>query len=128
VSERYSSFEPGGRRWLWQRITAAFLVVVLAFHFFLLHFVHHANEVTFAMSAGRMQQLSYYSLMVLFLLTATFHGVNGVYNALVNQGLSGTKRTVVKWTLVVASAVLIVQGIRTANAWAGIELLTLSVI
>jgi Succinate dehydrogenase/Fumarate reductase transmembrane subunit. len=122
VSERYSSFEPGGRRWLWQRVTAAFLVVVLAFHFFLLHFVHHADEVTFAMSAGRMETLSYYSLMVLFLLTATFHGVNGVYNALVNTGLSGRQRTAVKWTLVVASVVLIVQGIRTANAWAGISL------
>jgi len=48
--------------------------------------------------------------------------VNGVYNALVNQGLSGTKRTAVKWTLIAASVVLIVQGIRTANAWAGIPL------
>jgi succinate dehydrogenase / fumarate reductase membrane anchor subunit len=123
VSERYTSFEPGGRLWLWQRLTAAFLVVVLAFHFFLLHFVYHADEVTFALSQARMQQWTYYSLMILFLVTATFHGVNGVYNALINQGLSGRKRTVVKWTLVVASAVLIVQGVRTANAWAGIDLL-----
>ncbi|WP_136601880.1 succinate dehydrogenase [Salinigranum halophilum] len=119
MAERYSSFKPGGRRWLWQRITAAFLVIVLAFHFFLLHFVNHADEVTFALSSARMEQLSYYSLMVLFLVTATFHGVNGVYNALVNQGLTGTKLQVVKGTLIFASAVLIIQGIRTANAWAG---------
>ncbi|OYR55360.1 succinate dehydrogenase [Halorubrum halodurans] len=122
MAQRYSSFDKGGRMWLLQRITAAFLLVVLAFHFFLLHFVHHADEVSFLMSAGRMETMSYYSLMVLFLLTATFHGVNGVYNALVNQGLTGTKRTVIKWTLVAASVVLIVQGIRTANAWAGIPL------
>ncbi|MFB6096457.1 MAG: succinate dehydrogenase hydrophobic membrane anchor subunit [Haloferacaceae archaeon] len=122
MAERYSSFETGGRRWLWQRITAAFLIVVLAFHFFLLHFVNHAAEVTFALSQARMEQLTYYSLMVLFLLTATFHGVNGVYNALINQGLSGTRKQAVKWTLVVASVILIVQGIRTANAWAGIGL------
>ncbi|WP_224335173.1 succinate dehydrogenase hydrophobic membrane anchor subunit [Haloprofundus halobius] len=119
MAERYSSFERGGRRWLWQRITAAFLVVVLAFHFFLLHFVNHADEVTFAASQARMETLTYFSLMILFLVTATFHGVNGVYNALVNQGLEGTKLSVVKWTLVVASAVLIVQGVRTALAWAG---------
>jgi succinate dehydrogenase / fumarate reductase membrane anchor subunit len=123
VSERYSSFEPGGRRWLWQRITAAFLVVVLAFHFFLLHFVNHAAEVTFAASSARMSQWTYYSLMVLFLVTATFHGVNGVYNALINQGLSGRRRQAVKWTLIAASAVLIVQGVRTANEWAGISLI-----
>ncbi|MFO7833694.1 MAG: succinate dehydrogenase [Halohasta sp.] len=119
MAEHYSSFTKGGRLWLWQRITAAFLVVVLAFHFFLLHFVYHADEVTLAMSQARMETLSYYSLMILFLFTATFHGVNGVYNALVNQGLTGTKRQVVKWTLVTASVVLLVQGVRTANAWAG---------
>ncbi|MEZ3115216.1 succinate dehydrogenase [Halobaculum sp. MBLA0147] len=123
MSERYSSFERGGRRWLWQRITAAFLVVVLAFHFFLLHFVNHAAEVTFAASSARMSTWTYYSLMVLFLLTATFHGVNGVYNALINQGLSGRRRQAVKWTLIAASAVLIVQGVRTANEWAGISLI-----
>jgi succinate dehydrogenase / fumarate reductase membrane anchor subunit len=122
MSERYSSFEPGGRRWLWQRITAAFLVVVLAFHFFLLHFVNHAADVTFALSQARMQQWTYYSLMILFLITATFHGVNGVYNALINQGLTGRKKQAVKYTLIAASAVLIVQGVRTANAWAGISI------
>ncbi|ATW87256.1 succinate dehydrogenase subunit D [Halohasta litchfieldiae] len=120
MAEHYSSFTKGGRLWLWQRITAAFLVVVLAFHFFLLHFVYHADEVTFALSQARMETLSYYSLMILFLFAATFHGVNGVYNALINQGLTGTKRQVVKWTLVAASVVLLTQGVRTANAWAGI--------
>ncbi|ESS10762.1 MAG: succinate dehydrogenase, hydrophobic anchor subunit [uncultured archaeon A07HR60] len=120
MAEHYSSFRQGGKLWLMQRITAAFLVVVLGFHFFFLHFVHHADEVSFLMSSNRMQQWGYYSLMVLFLITATFHGTNGVYNALVNQGLSGRKRTAIKWTLVAASVVLLVQGIRTANAWAGL--------
>jgi succinate dehydrogenase / fumarate reductase membrane anchor subunit len=119
MAEHYSSFTEGGRLWFVQRLTAAFLVIVLAFHFFLLHFVHHADEVTFLMSQARMTNLTYYSLMILFLGTATFHGVNGVYNALVNQGLTGTKRQAVKWTLIAASAVLLVQGVRTANAWAG---------
>ena len=123
MAERYSSFQPGGRRWVWQRITAAFLVLVLAFHFFLLHFVNHAADITFAGSSARMEQLSYLSLMVLFLLTATFHGVNGVYNALINQGIEGTQKKVVKWVLVVASALLIVQGLRTAFTWAGIGIL-----
>ena len=120
MAERYSSFTPGGTMWLLQRVTAAFLIVVLAFHFLLLHFVHHAAEITFAGSQYRMQSVGYYLTMVLFLITATFHGVNGVYNALVNQGLDGTGRTVVKWVLVLASAALIVQGIRVANALAGI--------
>ena len=123
MSERYSSFDRGGRRWFWQRVTAAFLVVVLAFHFFLLHFVNHAAEVTFAASSARMSNWIYYSVMVLFLLAGTFHGVNGVYNALVNQGLSGRRKQAVKYALIFASLVVILQGIHTANAWAGIEIL-----
>jgi succinate dehydrogenase / fumarate reductase membrane anchor subunit len=118
MAERYTSFRRGGRRWLWQRITAAFLIIVLAFHFFLLHFVHHANEVTFGMTQGRMQELAYFSLMVLFLITATFHGVNGVYNALINQGVTGKKKTMMKLVLSAASLLLIVQGLRTAVVWA----------
>ena len=119
MAEHYSSFQRGGVRWLVQRVTAAFLVVVLAFHFFLLHFVHHADEVTFGMSSARMQELTYFSLMVLFLVTATFHGVNGVYNALINQGLAGIQKRVVQGVLIIASALLIVQGLRTAVVWAG---------
>ncbi|MDX1748454.1 MAG: succinate dehydrogenase hydrophobic membrane anchor subunit, partial [Halobacteriales archaeon] len=114
MAEYYSSFERGGTRWLLQRITAVFLVAVLAFHFMLLHFVNHAAEITFQGTSIRMSQLGYLLTMVLFLVTATFHGVNGVYNALVNQGLSGSTKTVVKWGLVVAGVLLIAQGIRLA--------------
>ena len=119
MAERYSSFAPGGTSWLLQRVTAAFLIVVLAFHFFLLHFVNHAADITFAGSAARMAEWGYYATMILFLVTATFHGVNGVYNALINQGLSGTTRTVVKWGLVATGLLLIAQGIRLANVLAG---------
>ncbi|MFP4625730.1 MAG: succinate dehydrogenase hydrophobic membrane anchor subunit [Natronomonas sp.] len=116
MAERYSSFEPNGTLWMLQRITAAFLVVVLAYHFLLLHFVNHAAEITFAGTQVRMSQLGYFLTMVLFLVAATFHGVNGVYNALINQGIDGTPKTVVKWLLVIAGLGLIIQGIRVATA------------
>ena len=102
-----------------QRITAAFLIVVLAFHFFLLHFVTHAADITFAGTQARMEHVGYFLTMVLFLITATFHGVNGVYNALVNQGLSGTPKKVVLAILVLAGLALIGQGTYVALAMAG---------
>jgi succinate dehydrogenase / fumarate reductase membrane anchor subunit len=114
MAERYSSFRNHGTMWLLQRLTAAFLVVVLAFHFFLLHFVNHPADIEFAGTQARMQNVAYFTTMVAFLVTATFHGVNGVYNALVNQGISGTRKRVIKAVLVVASLLLIVQGVRTA--------------
>jgi len=116
MADYYSSFEPKGTRWLLQRITAAFLVVVLAFHFMLLHFVNHAAEITFQGTSVRMSQAGYFLTMVLFLVTATFHGVNGVYNALINQGLDGTGKTAVKYGLALAGLLLIVQGVRVALA------------
>jgi len=85
----------------------------------LLHFVNHAAEITFMGTNARMSQIGYFGTMVAFLVTATFHGVNGVYNALINQGRTCTKQRAVKWTLVFASIVLVAQGIRTAIAMAG---------
>jgi succinate dehydrogenase / fumarate reductase membrane anchor subunit len=122
MSEQYSSFDRKGSRWLLQRLTAAFLVVTLAFHFMLLHFVNHAAEVTFMETQIRMQQPGYLVTMIAFGLTATFHGVNGVYNALVNQGLDGTGKAAVKYLLVIAALVLSVQIIRLALVMAGVTL------
>ncbi len=119
MAERYSSFAPGGTAWLLQRITAAFLIVVLAFHFFLLHFVNHAADVTFLQTQARMQDVGYFLTMVLFLIAAAFHGVNGVYNALVNQGLKGTQKRVVLAVLTLAGIALVIQGIWVALAMGG---------
>ena len=121
MASHYSSFEPKGTRWLLQRLTAAFLVIVLAFHFMLLHFINHAADITATGTAVRMSQIGYFLTMVLFLVAGTFHGVNGVYNALVNQGLDGTQKSAVKWVLIVAGVLLIVQGIRVAFAMTGIQ-------
>jgi succinate dehydrogenase / fumarate reductase membrane anchor subunit len=116
MAEHYSSFERGGRRWLLQRLTAVFLIGVLAFHFILLHFVNHAAEVSFAGTNIRMSQVGYFATMWLFLVTATFHGVNGVYNALVNMGIDGTQKKVVGGVLAVAGIALVIQGTRVAIA------------
>lgn len=119
MAEHYSSFTPGGTMWLLQRVTAAFLIVVLAFHFFLLHFVNHAADITWEGTQIRMQDLGYFLTMVLFLVAAAFHGINGVYNALVNQGLSGTPKKVVLAVLTLAGLGLIAQGTYVALVMRG---------
>jgi succinate dehydrogenase / fumarate reductase membrane anchor subunit len=120
MAEHYSSFERGTWRWVLQRVTAVFLIGVLAFHFILLHFVNHAAEVSFAGTSARMSGILYFSLMWLFLVTAAFHGVNGVYNGLVNMGLEGTQKRVVGGLLALAGIALVIQGTRVAVAMAGI--------
>lgn len=122
MAEYYTSFSRDDTRWLLQRVTAVFLIGVLAFHFMLLHFVHHAYEIELAGTHARMGQPGYFITMVSFLIAATFHGVNGVYNALVNQGLEGTPRTATKYGLIIAGLLLIAQGIRVALVMANVTI------
>ncbi|MFB6094289.1 MAG: succinate dehydrogenase [Halanaeroarchaeum sp.] len=119
MAERYSSFESGSTLWFLQRVTAAVLVVTLMFHFFWLHFVNHAAEITFAGTEYRMQQIGYFAALLLFLVAGAFHGVNGVYNALINQGLTGTPKRALRWILAVGGLLLVVQGVRVALAMSG---------
>ena len=119
MAEHYSSFQQGTWRWFLQRVTAVFLIGALAFHFILLHFINHAASITFAGTEARMSGIIYFSLMWLFLVTAAFHGINGVYNALVNMGLKGTKQKVVAGVLVLAGILLVIQGTRVAIAMSG---------
>ena len=119
MAEHYSSFERSSLLWVLQRVTAVFLIGVLAFHFVLLHFVNHAADITFAGTQARMGQVGYFSLMWLFLVTAAFHGLNGVYNALINMGLEGTQKKVVAAVLVVSGVLLVVQGTYVALAMNG---------
>lgn len=123
MAERYSSFANHGRLWFLQRVSAALLIFLLAFHFFQLHFVQHAADITFEGSQLRMENPIYYVTMLIFLFAATFHGLNGAYNALINQGLDGRAKVAVKWVLVLAGLALIVQGIRLANVLAGVQFL-----
>ena len=121
MAERYSSFASHGRLWFLQRVTAALLILLLAFHFFQLHFVQHAADITLEGSQLRMENPVYYATMIVFLVAATFHGLNGAYNALINQGLDGRAKVAVKWVIILAGVALIVQGIRLANVLAGVE-------
>lgn len=102
--------------WFLQRVTAAVLLVTLAFHFILLHFLNHAAEVTLGGSALRMNQLAYFLTMIVFLVAAAFHGLNGIYNALLNQGLSGRNRQLVFWVTTAVGIIVVVQGVRIALA------------
>jgi len=115
-----SRFESGSVAWFLQRVTAVVLLFVLAFHFLWLHFVNHAADVTLWGSALRMDQLVYFIGMVVFLVTAVYHALNGIYNALLNWGLSGRARQVSFWVFAVVGVVAIVQGIRIAFAMAGV--------
>ncbi|MFB6253336.1 MAG: succinate dehydrogenase [Halobacteriaceae archaeon] len=118
MAEYVSSFREGSTQWFLQRVTAVFLIITLAFHFAFRHFLYHAYNVDFAQSAAFMAQFGYFATMILFLITATFHAVNGIYNAAINQGVTGKPLRVIKYALAFGGILIVIQGIRLALALA----------
>lgn len=114
MTKTQSSFNYSGPLWFLQRVTGIVLIVLLAFHYVVLHFINHPAEITFAGTSMRMEQLWYFLAMILFLVTAAFHSVNGVYNALINEGISGRRKTAAKWVLAAAGVLVIIQGLIVA--------------
>lgn len=108
-----------GIAWIVQRVTAVFLVVVLALHFILLHYVNHPAEITFAGTRARMESVTYFLTMWLFLVTATVHGLNGAYQAVIGYGVSERTQWLARAVGVVAGIGLLIQGTWVALAMAG---------
>lgn len=69
-----------GSQWAWiiQRISAALLVVFVAVHFGIMHFVDPTVEITFASSSLRLQGVLYFIVDAGLLSLGLFHGLNGV--------------------------------------------------
>jgi succinate dehydrogenase / fumarate reductase, membrane anchor subunit len=66
--------------WVLQRITAAVLLVLVAVHFSIMHFVDPTVELTFASSHLRLQSALYFLVDAGLLCLGLFHGLNGIRN------------------------------------------------
>lgn len=69
--------------WLFQRVSAVFLVAGLAVHFLVLHFMIE-RPVTMAKVAERLQAPGWMAFDALLLLCALYHALNGVYGVLLD--------------------------------------------
>ncbi len=120
MSERRpSSFSSQGVSWLLQRVTAVVLIVTLAGHLIQQHAINHAYEIEIGDTVARMSEIGYFAVIWLFLVTAAFHGINGLYQSLIGEGMTGRRQQAIKWLLVILGAVLVIQGTRVAWAMTG---------
>lgn len=69
-----------GSQWAWiiQRFSAALLVVLVAVHFGIMHFVDPTVEITFASSVLRLKGTLYFLVDAGLLTLGLFHGLNGL--------------------------------------------------
>lgn len=101
--------------WYLQRITGGLLLVLLAAHFWVEHFmsapVRH-GQLTYEVVVARLSNPAWRIVDIAFLLVALYHGLNGVRNIVLDYGPPG-RRAVAAMNLT-----LIVVGV--AWAWWGI--------
>jgi succinate dehydrogenase / fumarate reductase membrane anchor subunit len=76
------SSRSGAVAWLLQRISAVILFVLLLFHFLTYHFLTRGRSVDYQQVLERSQSWWFPLLQFAFLLTALYHGLNGVWSVL----------------------------------------------
>jgi len=64
--------------WLFQRITAVILFILVIYHFVFYHFISKGHY-SYAEVAAKMQSPWFNLLQFLFLVTALYHGLNGIW-------------------------------------------------
>ncbi len=70
--------------WLLQRVSAAFLIVLLFIHFWVGHYANFGAPITFAGVQMRLQDALFVIMDSMLLVSVVFHGLNGVRNILLD--------------------------------------------
>lgn len=100
-------------RWLLQRITAILLVLFLAIHIITIHFIP-AEVVNLDNVMGRIHGSTFWLIFYgLFLITALFHGLNGVYEIIIDYNPPTVLRRTVTVLFCLLGVAAFVLGLQT---------------
>lgn len=103
-------------RWFLQRLTALLLVIILVVHIIVTHFT--SGSINFETVVQRIQSsifwLIFYSL---FLLSALFHGINGVYGIIEDYAPSPNLRKVIAWFCWILGLIAFGWGLQVLLTW-----------
>ncbi len=97
--------------WLLQRISAAFLIVLLIIHFWVGHYANFGAPITFAGVQMRLQNTVFVILDSMLLVSVVFHGLNGVRNIMLDYPFLLPLNRYVSLILLILGAVTIIFGI-----------------
>jgi succinate dehydrogenase cytochrome b556 subunit len=102
--------------WYLQRITGALLVVLLAAHFWVEHFMSRElrrGDLTYEAILGRIGNPVWQFIDIAFLLVALYHGLNGVRNIVLDYSRVGRRAAQTVTVVLVGTGVI--------WAWWGID-------
>jgi len=94
--------------WIWQRISAVLLLVLVWVHFGIMHFVDPTASITFAHSTLRLQNALYFLVDSCLLILGLFHGLNGLRNIILDYWPKAGRASA--WVLGLLGVVLTVYG------------------
>lgn len=103
----------GAVAWLLQRVSAVILFVLLLFHFVTYHFLTQTRSVSYRQVLERAQSWWFPLLQFAFLVTALYHGLNGIWSVLEDYTRSKFWRLVWYGLLVTVGAALLFVGTLT---------------
>ena len=105
--------------WYLQRITGALLIVLLAAHFWVEHFMTaelRRGDLTYEVTLGRISNPVWQFIDIAFLLVALYHGLNGLRGIILDYSRIGRRAAqVVSMALVAAGFVWAWWGIEAFN-------------
>ena len=93
----------GGLIWLFQRVSAVILFILLMAHFITYHFIGH-GIVKYADVAEKMKSPVFSLIQFIFLLTALYHGINGIW--MVTEDYMKKR-----WTRITVFSILVLLGL-----------------
>lgn len=97
----FTSGNTGAFSWFFQRISGIILVILLLFHFGIMHYIG-SGETTYKTVMQRLANPLFKTLDITFLLLALYHGFNGLIT-IINDYISSDK-----WRLFLFSKLSIV--------------------
>ncbi len=103
----------GAVAWLLQRISAVILFILLMLHFVTYHFLTQTRSVSYRQVLERAQSWWFPLLQFAFLVTALYHGLNGIWSVLEDYTRSKFWRLLWYSLLVTAGVALLFVGTLT---------------
>lgn len=101
----------GAILWVFQRLSAILLLIVLMVHFWILHYKDPGTIVYYGNVAFRLKTALFLSVDSVLLAAGLFHAMNGLNNILLDYGVTPSVRATAAWILAVAGLGLFVLGI-----------------
>jgi succinate dehydrogenase / fumarate reductase membrane anchor subunit len=111
TAERIQAGNPAGAVWLLRAFSGFLLVLLLLLHMVAQHFVAPGGLRTFDEVVAYVSNPLIFTITILFLVTATGHGLLGLRAIILDLGLGKPAQRAINWFLAIVGLVAIAYGI-----------------